>query len=443
MKIFTLPDVGEGLTEADLVNWMVEVGDTVTVNQVIAEIETAKSLVEIPSPWAGVVKELFAEVGDTVHVGDNFFAIEVTAGASDDDDAPDQAPLVGSGPKEATPGRRRRRRKPAATTPEVPTAPAEIETPVDAEPEGETAPEPEPAPQAAQKSDLFAKVLAKPPVRKLAKDHGLDLATITPTGQHGEVTRADVRAVLDGAAPSTLNAKTPTAGPADTSETIKVTGVRKATAEAVTESYTTAPHITAYRQVDATRTMEYIQRLKEHPRFKDVRISPLLIVAMAVTQAALNTPETNASWHGDTYTLHHHVNLGIAAATPRGLLVPNIKNAHELNQLQMAQSIQELTQRARDGKTQPAELTGGTITITSIGPLGLDTASPIINPGESGILAFGTIKQQPWVVDGKVEPRWVTTLGGAFDHRIVDGAEAGAFLADVAAILEEPALLIS
>ena len=440
MKIFTLPDVGEGLTEADLVNWMVGVGDTVTMNQVIAEIETAKSLVEIPSPWAGVVKELYVEVGDTVNVGDNFFAIKVTSDSSadndDDDDAPAQAPLVGSGPKADTAGRRRRRRKPARPAPQ----PDELETPVESEPAVTEAPEElEPAAEPAQKSDLFAKVLAKPPVRKLAKDHGLDLTTITPTGQHGEVTRGDVRAVLDGAA-ETAAVPQQQAG---TSETIKVTGVRKATAKAVTESYTTAPHITAYRQVDATRTMEYIQRLKQHPRFADVRVSPLLVVAMAVTQAARNTPQANATWHGDSYTLHHHVNLGIAAATPRGLLVPNIKDAHELNQLEMAQSIQELTQRARDGKTQPAELADGTITITSVGPLGIDTAVPIINPGESGILAFGTIRQQPWVVDGKVEPRWVTTLGGAFDHRIVDGAETGAFLADVAAILEEPALLIS
>jgi len=433
MKIFTLPDVGEGLTEADLVNWLVNVGDTVAVNQVVAEIETAKSLVEIPSPWAGVVKDLFVEVGDTVNVGDNFFAVQVTAGATDDEAAP-QAPLVGSGPKADTPGRRRRRGRPAQD------APAEVETPI--EPEPVTEPATEPAPEPVQKSDLFEKVLAKPPVRKLAKDHGLDLSTITPTGQHGEVTRSDVQAVLDGTetAEQTRPAATSTAG---TSETIKVTGVRKATAKAVTESYTTAPHISVYRQIDATRTMEYIQRLKQHPRFENVRISPLLVLAMAVTQAAINTPQANASWHGDSYTLHHHVNLGIAAATPRGLLVPNIKNAHELNQLQMAQGIQELTQRARDGKTQPAELSGGTITITNIGVLGLDTGTPILNPGESGIIAFGAIKQQPWVVDGKIEPRWVTTLGGSFDHRIVDGVEAGAFLADVAAILEEPALLIS
>ena len=435
MKTFTLPDVGEGLTEADLVNWLVSVGDTVTVNQVIAEIETAKSLVEIPSPWAGVVKELYAEVGDTVHVGDNFFAIEVGSNAADDDDAPAQAPLVGSGPKEDTPGRRRRRRKPVAD------APAEVETPVEDEPEVTASPEP--APEPVQKSDLFEKVLAKPPVRKLAKDHGLDLTTITPTGQHGEVTRADVQVILDGDTADETPERAATTAAQETSETIKVTGVRKATAKAVTESYTTAPHITAYRTVDATRTMEYIQRLKDHPRFANVKVSPLLVVAMAVTQAARNTPQANATWHGDTYTLHHHVNLGIAAATPRGLLVPNIKSSHQLNQLDMAQAIQDLTQRARDGKTQPAELADGTITITSVGPLGIDTAAPIINPGESGILAFGTIKQQPWVVDGKVEPRWVTTLGGAFDHRIVDGAEAGAFLADVAAILEEPALLIS
>lgn len=430
MKIFTLPDVGEGLTEADLVNWMVKVGDTVTVNQVVAEIETAKSLVEIPSPWAGVVKELFVEVGDTVNVGDNFFAIQVTQSA-DGDDEPVQAPLVGSGPKEDTPGRRRRRRRPQ------PEAPAEIESPVEPEPVEDAQPAPEPAP--VQKSDLFTKVLAKPPVRKLAKDHGVDLSTITPTGQHGEVTRADVQAILDG------TGQQPAAAPKapEGSETIKVTGVRKATAKAVTESYTTAPHITVFREIDATRTMEYIQTLKKHPRYADVRISPLLVLSMAVTQAALNTPQANATWNEDTYTLHHHVNLGIAAATPRGLLVPNIKNAHQLSQLEMAEAIQELTQRARDGKTQPAELTGGTITITNIGVLGLDTGTPILNPGETGIVAFGAIKQKPWVVDGKIEARWVTTLGASFDHRIVDGVEAGAYLADVAAILEEPALLIS
>ncbi|WP_022869771.1 dihydrolipoamide acetyltransferase family protein [Yaniella halotolerans] len=425
MKIFTLPDVGEGLTEADVANWMVKAGDTVAVNQVIAEIETAKSLVEIPSPWAGVVQELYAEVGDTVNVGDNFIAINVTA-TGDDEEAP-QAPLVGTGPKADTPGRRRRRGRPKAA--------AEVETPVEREPE----PEPEPVAEPV-KSDLFAKVLAKPPVRKLAKDHGLDLTTITPTGQHGEVTRSDVNAVLKADTPATTSAAPVAAGE---SETIKVSGVRKATAKAVTESYTSAPHISVFRQVDATRTMEYLETLKKHPRFENVRVSPLLVLAMAVSQAALNTPQANATWHEDTYSLHHYVNLGLAAATKRGLIVPNIKNAHEMNQLQMAQAIQELTSRARDGKTQPAELTGGTITITNIGVLGLDAGTPILNPGESGIIAFGAIRQQPWVVNGQLEPRWITTLGGSFDHRIVDGVEAGAFLADVAAILEEPALLIS
>lgn len=439
MNIFTLPDVGEGLTEADVANWMVAVGDTVTVNQVLAEIETAKSLVEIPSPWAGEVKELYAEVGDTVNVGDNFIAIEVTATADGQTKETPDGPLVGSGPKADTPGRRRRRRRPEVQA----EAPAEVEAPVDPdqEPEPQAEPVQQPTAEPVQKSDLFTKVLAKPPVRKLAKDHGLDLTTITATGQHGEVTRSDVNAVLDG----TSAATSPTAEPVapGESETIKVTGVRKSTAKAVTESYTSAPHISAFREVDATRTMEYLDTLKKHPRFENVRVSPLLVLAMAVSQAAINTPQANATWHGDTYTLHHHVNLGLAAATERGLLVPNIKNAHEMNQRQMAEAIQELTTRAREGKTQPDELTNGTITITNVGVLGLDFATPILNPGESGIIAFGTIREQPWVVDGKMEPRWITTLGGSFDHRIVDGAEAGAFLADVAAILEEPALLIS
>src|SRR5699024_490527 len=224
-------------------------------------------------------------------------------------------------------------------------APAETETPV--EPDTPVDPEPEPVPATAQKSDLFTKVLAKPPVRKLAKDKGLDLAAITPTGEHGEVTRADVHAVLEDATPTPQGSAVPSGG---ASETIKATGVRKATAKAVTESYTSAPHISVFRQIDATRTMEYLQTLKKHPRFEHVKLSPLLVLAMAVAQAAKNTPEANATWHGDSYTLHHQVNLGLAAATERGLLVPNIKNAHELNQLGMAEAIQELTQRARDGK---------------------------------------------------------------------------------------------
>jgi len=436
-QTFTLPDVGEGLTEAEIVTWKVAPGDTVAINDVICEIETAKSLVELPSPHAGTVGEILVAEGVTVEVGSPIITF-VT-------DAPDAAPaaapaapaadegsgsvLVGYG---SGGGATSRRRKPA-------------ERPV--------------------RSSVG--VIAKPPIRKLARDLGVELTEVTPTGADGEVTRDDVVKHAEQASVF-RNIQTPEWGdvreetvpapasapaglargirPDDRTESIPVKGVRKATSSAMVQSAYSAPHVTVWKEVDATRTMELVKRLKASPDFADIRVSPLLIMARAVIWAARRTPMVNAAWvdtaDGAEISVRHYVNLGIAAATPRGLLVPNIKDAQDLGMKDLARALNRLTLTAREGKTTPADQQGGTITITNIGVFGMDAGTPIINPGEAGIIAMGTIAQKPWVVDGEVRPRWVTTVAGSFDHRVVDGDGMSRFVADVASILEEPALLV-
>ena len=283
-------------------------------------------------------------------------------------------------------------------------------------------------------------VIAKPPIRKLAKDLGVDLGTVIGTGLVGEITRDDV---VRHATQASLfrNIETPPWAD-EREEKIPVKGVRKAIATAMTRSAFEAPHVSVFVDVDATRTMEFVKRLKESTDFAGVRVSPLLIMAKALIWAVRRNPTVNSSWDDKEITVHHYVNLGIAAATPRGLLVPNVKDAQDLSLLELAKALEALTLNARDGKTQPAEMAGGTITITNVGSFGMDTATPILNPGEVAILAMGTIKQKPWIVDGEVRPRFVTTVAGSFDHRVVDGDVVSRFVADVARILEEPALLL-
>ncbi|MBQ9919158.1 MAG: 2-oxo acid dehydrogenase subunit E2, partial [Microbacterium sp.] len=306
-------------------------------------------------------------------------------------------------------------------------------------------------------------VVAKPPIRKLARDLGVDLAAVTPSGPAGEVTRDDVvkhaeqasvfrnietpewGAVREETIPV---AAAPAPAPVDDAreESIPVRGVRKATANAMTSSAYSAPHVSVWVDVDASRTMELVKRLKASPDFADVKISPLLIMARAVIWALRRTPMINAAWvdteDGAQIRVRHYVNLGIAAATPRGLLVPNIKDAQAMNTRELAKALENLTLTAREGKTSPADQVGGTFTITNIGVFGVDAGTPIINPGEAGIIALGAIRQKPWVVDGEVRPRWVTTVSGSFDHRVVDGDGISRFIADVASVLEEPALLL-
>jgi 2-oxoisovalerate dehydrogenase E2 component (dihydrolipoyl transacylase) len=283
-------------------------------------------------------------------------------------------------------------------------------------------------------------IIAKPPIRKLAKDLGVTLAEVTATGLAGEITRDDV---IRNATQASLfrNIETPEWSP-EREEKIPVKGVRKAIAAAMTESAFTAPHVSVFVDIDATRTMEFVKRLKNSPDFAGIRVSPLLIAAKAVIWAVRRNPMVNATFTPAEITVHHYVNLGIAAVTPRGLVVPNVKDANELSLRELAVALEQLTLTARDGKTTAADMANGTITITNLGSFGMDTGTPILNPGEVGIVALGTIKQKPWVVDGEVRPRMVTTVGGSFDHRVVDGDVVSRFIADVASVLEEPALLL-
>jgi 2-oxoisovalerate dehydrogenase E2 component (dihydrolipoyl transacylase) len=512
VKKFNLPDVGEGLTEAEIVSWKVKPGDTVAINDVICEIETAKSLVELPSPYAGTVAELLVAEGITVEVGTAIIGISdnapgetastsalaaplaeqpaapsaavpaptaapaaeqvfeasmygklpADAGTSDagtSDGGPAGGPLVGSGPKADAVKRRPRKRPEGATA--VPaaaanTAPAAVER-VAVEPAVEpTAPAnqtPGLAGLGATVSGIVNRVLAKPPVRKIARDLGIDLADVVPTGARGEVTREDLvsyQSQRDAEVDQADKFWGASKKPQDQRvERIPVKGVRKATAKAMVESAFTAPHVSIFVDVDASRTMEFVKRLKASRDFEGIKVSPLLILSKAVIWAAARNPSVNATWvdnadgNGNAEILvKHYMNLGIAAATPRGLMVPNIKDAQDLSLKELALALNELASTARAGKTQPSQMQGGSLTITNIGALGIDTGTPIINPGEVAIVAFGTIKQKPWVLDGEVIPRWITTLGGSFDHRVVDGDLSARFMADVASILEEPALLL-
>ena len=469
---FNLPDVGEGLTEAEIVQWKVAVGDTVAVNDVLVEIETAKSLVELPSPFAGVVGAILVDEGTTVDVGTAIITVGSGAAASDAVPAADSemtlpvygnlaseladaastitsegeekpgAVLVGHG-SSASGGSRRRRARSHATAHETLAAPHT--TTVVAAPVAAPVPAAEgaPAPSAARVPVPAASagpVIAKPPVRKLAKDLGVDLAEVTPTGPIGDVTRDDV---IRAASQVSVfrNIETPK-WPEDREDRIPVKGVRKAIANAMVSSAFSAPHVSLFVDVDATRTMEFVKRLKNSTDFAGVKVSPLLIMAKAMIWAVRRNPTVNAAWTDEEIVVKHYVNLGIAAATPRGLIVPNVKESQSMSLLQLAGALEQLTITARDGKTSPAEMSGGTITITNIGVFGMDTGTPILNPGEVAIVALGTIKQKPWVVDGEVRPRFVTTIGASFDHRVVDGDVASRFLADVASIIEEPALLL-
>ncbi|MFE6620675.1 dihydrolipoamide acetyltransferase family protein [Streptomyces sp. NPDC057740] len=462
VREFKMPDVGEGLTEAEILKWYVQPGDTVTDGQVVCEVETAKAAVELPIPYDGVVRELHFPEGTTVDVGTAIIAVDLGGGAAPAAEAPDRAEAPAeTAPEEAEP----QGRQPvlvgygvaASSTKRRPRKGADV-------------PRQEPAAQALQ-SELNGhgpvaavtppRPLAKPPVRKLAKDLGVDLAAVTPTGPDGIITREDVHAAAAPQAPAAEPTPqvtpagpvtAPAAAPApvlayDTArETrIPVKGVRKATAAAMVGSAFTAPHVTEFVTVDVTRTMKLVEELKQDKEFAGLRVNPLLLIAKALLVAIKRHPDVNASWDEANQEIvrKHYVNLGIAAATPRGLIVPNIKDAHAKTLPQLAEALGELVSTARDGKTTPAAMQGGTVTITNVGVFGVDTGTPILNPGESAILAVGAIKLQPWVHKGKVKPRQVTTLALSFDHRLVDGELGSKVLADVAAILEQPKRLIT
>ena len=472
---FNLPDPGEGLTEAEIVTWRVAAGDAVAVNDVVVEVETAKSLVELPIPFAGTVVELLAAEGDTVEVGSPIIAVETaegggapsggsdaaSSGGSGEGGADDGAAesegavpnLVGYGAKES--GSRRRRRRSAGSggsaAPAAETAPASS-SPAPASAAPAAGPQPAGAAGGASLSGEQARALAKPPVRKLAKDLGVDLSQVAPSGDGGVVTREDVESAAAGAGAASgagngsvaQPATSGGAGEAPAETRVPIKGVRKMTAQAMVSSAFTAPHVTEFVTLDCTATMDLVERLKADRAFADVKVSPLLVLARALCLVIRRHPEVNARWEEDAQEIAYlrDVNLGIAAATDRGLIVPNIKAADRMGLHELAVSLGELTATARAGRTPPADLAGGTITITNVGVFGVDTGAPILNPGEAAIIAFGAVRRTPWVVerDGveTIEPRWVTQLAMSFDHRLVDGELGSKVLADLAALLRDP-----
>lgn len=446
MHRFLLPDVGEGLTEAEIVQWLVSVGDRVEVNQTLVEIETAKSIVELPSPFGGRITVLHAEAGETVPVAAPLVSIETA-------DAPGQA-----GDDEAS----RTQQWPAsegeatlvaleaslaATADQAPDAvefrplvgygaSSRVEA---ARPRTRVGPVP---PAADGPPSGGGSVRAKPPVRRLAKDNGIDLSTITPSESGGTVSREDVIAAMD----RTRVAAVDQGGMREDLERIPIRGVRKRTAEAVSSSAFTAPHVTEFLTIDVTETLRLKEIVQRRREFRDIKLTFLTFAARAYLRALERTPVAKARWDESAgeIVIPRAVRLGIAAATPRGLMVPVIPDAHELDLRELALAIAELAERARAGATPPHLLSGGTTTITNIGVFGVDAGTPILNPGETAILAIGTIRRMPWVVgDGdseRIEPRSVLQLALSFDHRVMDGNEGSALLADTGAILAEPGL---
>jgi 2-oxoisovalerate dehydrogenase E2 component (dihydrolipoyl transacylase) len=525
---FKLPDVGEGLTEADIVKWHVQPGDHVKINQIIVEIETAKAVVELPSPYEGVVAGLLVPEGETADVGTPIISVEVGPGAGAGQQAaaqrdPAQPPsaqepaeplaprgstsadlvpptpasigaepappgaepeihgtpepaeerqsvLVGYGVKPGSSTRRRRKTVPAVAATPAPQATAAAAEAAAATPAQAATAAPRPrvaaVPRAAQAVPApgdGAAVLAKPPVRKLARDLGIDLSGLAGTGPGGSITREDVQSAArgqaaaqpagDDAAAAQPAGAAPAAAPAHPAavtavareERIPVRGVRKHTAAAVVGSAFTAPHVTEFLQVDVTETMAATARLRSLPEFAGIRVSPLLLLAKALMVAVARHPMINSSWDEEAQEIvvRHYVNLGIAAATDRGLVVPNVRDAHALSLPGLARALAELAETARAGKATPADLRGGTITITNVGVFGVDTGTPILTPGEAAILAFGQVKDAPWVHEGQLAVRKVTTLALSFDHRIVDGDLGSAVLRDVGAMLEDPLRMLA
>ncbi|RZT81916.1 pyruvate dehydrogenase E2 component (dihydrolipoamide acetyltransferase) [Micromonospora violae] len=489
IKTFNLPDLGEGLTEGEILAWLVKVGDTIELNQPIVEVETAKAAVEIPAKWAGQVQAIHHPEGTTVEVGAPIIAIdtdpgagplETTAGSGGDLPAPSAASLaavevapaegmvepgliggpapggrtavlVGYGPRTTTAKRRPRK----GAVPAQPAAPTGVDHGVvvgDKPTETSTIP----APQVHDRRGEAGRgeagrggaslgggaVLAKPPVRKLAKDLGVDLRTLTGSGPLGSITREDVQQAASGAVAEPIGATAvattaPSFG-ADREQRIPVKGVRKLTAENMSRSAFTAPHVTEFLTVDVTRAMKALDRLRGRREWRDVRVSPLLLVAKAVLLAVQRHPMVNSTWAGDEIVVKEYVNLGIAAATERGLIVPNVKDAGRLSLRELADALTDLVQTAKSGRTSPAAMSGGTLTITNVGVFGVDTGTPILPPGESAILAFGAVREMPWVHKGKVKVRQVTTLGLSFDHRIIDGELGSKFLRDIGDFLTDP-----
>ena len=401
LREFRLPDLGEGLTESEVVVWKVAVGDHIELNQVIAEVETAKAVVDLPSPYAGIVARLMVEAGVTVSVGDPIISVEIADVGGDAEPADAPPPnLVGYGAApESTSGRKQRN---------FGTGPVAAPSPT--------------------------RHRAAPPVRLLARQLGVPLDSVEGTGQRGLITRSDLERAVG---PST-DGRIPSAS-SEASSLIPVSGLRKLTAQATVASAFTAPHVTVFLQVDVTPTIELLERLRTQPRFTGSRLTFLTAVARAVCLALRAEPSVNSRWEDGAIRRFEHVNLGIAAATARGLIVPVILHADSLGFGELDDALSELVRTARAGTTSPAAMTGGTFTITNVGVFGVEGGTPILADGQAGILAVGVVARRPWEFQDGIALRQIVTLSLSFDHRVVDGAEGSQLLAAIAALLADPA----
>ena len=434
-QTFNLPDLGEGLTESEVLNWKIKVGEHVELNQIIAEVETAKAVVELPSPYAGIVQKLHADEGQVVPVGaalvtfddkpvdaQNQGGADSGAGAPGEKDAAaERTPtLVGYGAPAASgkrPARRGRGKLVAAGSAAYDASPASV-------------------PEAARSTVARS----TPPVRKLARDHGIDIAEVKGSGPDGLVLRRDIEALFSSPAEPAAE-PLPIAGNGQTR--IKISAMRRATAKAMVQSAFTAPHATEFLTVDVTKSLELIDKLRARREFRDLKLNITSLTALVVSRLLLNFPSVNARWDGenDEIIQFADVNLGMAVASERGLLVPVLKQAQNKPLTLLAAELTELIGHARAGSLTASQLSGGTFSITNVGVFGVDAGTPILPPGQTGILALGQVKPRPWEYRGEVALRHTSTLALSFDHRVVDGKEASELLAGIGAVLEDPGMM--
>ncbi|MFB7662778.1 dihydrolipoamide acetyltransferase family protein [Kitasatospora sp. NPDC056138] len=435
VREFPLPDLGEGLTGAEVVRWMVEVGDVIAVDQPVVEVETAKAVVEVPCPYGGVVTARFGEVGEEIPVGSPLVTVAVAPSGSGADEMPaapvaDERPLVGYGVMASDKGGRRARVRAVSATsvPERPVAAAVPAGPVaDAVPVG---------PVAAAPPVVASAVVAviSPLVRRMARDHGLDLARVTGSGPDGLIMRADVQRAVSEAS----RAEVPAEPAADV---VPLRGLRRTIAEKLTRSHREIPAATCWVDADATELMAMRAQLN---RATGPKVSVLALLARICTAGLARFPELNSSVESDGSGIRRHaaVHLGFAAQSERGLVVPVVRDAHLLNTEQLGAELARLTESARAGSLTPAELTGGTFTLNNYGVFGVDGSTPILNHPEAAMLGVGRIVPKPWVHEGELAVRQVTQLSFTFDHRVCDGGTAGGFLRFVADCVEQPGTLL-
>ena len=416
---FRLPDLGEGLEEAQLVQWLVRPGETVALNQPLCQVETAKALVDVPSPYAGVVRTLHAQPGETVPVGAPLVTIETSesgATSAAPTDASAGPVLVGYGTEGPAQTFTRRRRGFETGSAPAASQSAAMPPPVSAPPTN------------------GADAKASPLVRKIAQERGINLAAITGTGPNGRIRVED----LDAAPAQTAK---PAAPLADDEERISTVGLRKAIAAKMMRAATTIPHFTEYALFDAAGLVGLRDQLKGKGEFAETRLTFLPFLVVALARAVREYPIMNSRWdeEGSAIVVKRSVHIGVATDTERGLVVPVIHDAHALTLLQVAAETDRLTQLARAGKLEARMMTGGTITLTNVGAAGpVDTGAPLINPPEACVVGFGAIKKRPMAVGEQVLVRPSAWISMSCDHRIVDGATAAKFIGRLVNLLEEP-----